>query len=85
MARFGGHGLGGRCRCLSTYFDGDPATDSTRRHLERVLHAPKHRRWRRLVAMLAGGVAWRFWRVHPRSAKPPDARTSASTSPPRLP
>ena len=33
----------------SVHFDGDPATDSARRHMERVLKAPR------------GGVAWRLW------------------------
>jgi len=44
------------------YFEGDPATDSARRHLQRVLQeAPRRRPW--LVALVAGGAAWGIWRV----------------------
>ena len=44
------------------YFKGDPAIDSTRRHLERILNEPPRRRWPWLVAMFAGGAAFTFWR-----------------------
>ena len=49
------------------YFDGDPATDSARRHLERVLKEPesRHRRWPWVAASIAAVAAWYFW---PRSA-----------------
>jgi hypothetical protein len=59
------------------YFDGDPATDSRRRHLERVLkdEAPR-RRWPWVVALVAGGGAWALWRALQRpssdAAKVPD-------------
>ena len=44
------------------YFNGDPATDSTRRHLERVLKEPaRHRRWPWVVGSLAAVAAWYFW------------------------
>jgi hypothetical protein len=43
------------------YFDGDPATDSTRRHLERVLKEPRRRRWPWVVGSVAALAAWYFW------------------------
>lgn len=44
------------------YFDGDPETDSTRRHLERVLNEPRrHRRWPWVVGSVAAVAAWYFW------------------------
>jgi hypothetical protein len=51
------------------YFEGDPALDSTRRHLERVLKQPKPRRWAWLAAMLASGAAVTFWRARRRTTK----------------
>jgi hypothetical protein len=44
------------------YFEGDPATDSARRHLERVLKEPEGpRRWPWVVGSLAAVAAWYFW------------------------
>jgi hypothetical protein len=44
------------------YFDGDPATDSARRHLERVLKEPERpRRWPWAVATAMAIAAWYFW------------------------
>jgi len=44
------------------YFEGDPSTDSARRHLERVLKEPsRRRRWPWVVAAAAGAAAWYFW------------------------
>jgi hypothetical protein len=44
------------------YFDGDPATESARRHLERVLKEPhSHRRWPWVAASVAALAAWYFW------------------------
>ena len=40
------------------FFDGDPATDSTRRHLERVLKQPQKHRWTWVAAMVAGGAVF---------------------------
>ena len=53
------------------YFDGDPAVDSTRRHLERVLEGRQSRRWPWVVAAFAGGAALAFWRIRSRPAEPP--------------
>ena len=44
------------------YFDGDPATDSARRHLERVLKEPeRRRRWPWVLGSVAAVTAWYFW------------------------
>jgi hypothetical protein len=57
------------------YFEGDPANDSARRHLERVLKEPeRHPRWPWVVGALAA-AAWYFW---PRGRT---GRTAASDSP----
>jgi hypothetical protein len=56
------------------YFDGDPATDSRRRHLERVLKEGRpRRRWPWIVAMVAGGGAWTLWRALQRPAPAPES------------
>jgi hypothetical protein len=48
------------------YFNGDPATDSARRHLERVLKEPeRHRRWPWVVGAVAAGLIWYFWPARP--------------------
>jgi hypothetical protein len=44
------------------YFEGDPATDSARRHLERVLKSPEPaRRWPWMLAALGSGSVWLLW------------------------
>jgi hypothetical protein len=65
------------------YFDGDPAVDSTRRHLERVLEGRQSRRWPWVVAALAGGAAFAFWRNHARRAQPPQTAADAAPMPTR--
>jgi hypothetical protein len=46
------------------HFDGDPATDSARRRLERVLKSPEPPpRWPWILAALGGGGVWLLWRV----------------------
>jgi hypothetical protein len=51
------------------YFEGDPATDSARRHLERVLKNDKpRRRWPWVLTVIVGASAWYFW---PRGAREP--------------
>ena len=49
------------------YFDGDPATDSARRHMERVLkgEAPR-RKWPWILAVVAGGGSFAMWRMMKR-------------------
>jgi hypothetical protein len=61
------------------YFDGDPANDSARRHLERVLKEPeRQRRWPWVVGTVAAAVAWYFW---PRG-RTEKTETSGSASDP---
>jgi hypothetical protein len=46
------------------YFDGDPGTDSTRRHMERVLKAPQPvPRWAWVLAALGSGGVWFLWHL----------------------
>lgn len=48
------------------HFAGDPAVDSPRRHLERVLSENAAERpgpkWRWIAGLLAGGGSWTLWR-----------------------
>lgn len=63
------------------YFDGDPATDSTRRHLERVLKEPQgHRRWPWVVGSLAAVAAWYFW-PRSRGARTPEEPGGSGKTP----
>ena len=48
------------------HFSGDPAQDSARRHMERVLAQPQPRKWQLLAALFAGGTAFTLWRVRKR-------------------
>ena len=46
------------------HFDGDPATDSARRRLERVLKSEEPPpRWPWILAALGGGGVWLLWRL----------------------
>jgi hypothetical protein len=47
----------------SVYFDGDPETDSSRRHMERVLRGESGRKWPWLLAAVAGGGLFALWRT----------------------
>ncbi len=67
------------------YFDGDPAVDSTRRQLERVLQGRPRRRWPWIVAALAGGAAFGFWRMSRRAKEPHVATGASSVSPESIP
>lgn len=54
----------------NVYFDGDPRTDSTRRHMERVLKAPEQaRRWPWVLAGLGSGGVWLLWRLGRATAR----------------
>lgn len=46
------------------YFEGDPATDSARRRLERLLKEPEPppSRWPWIVAALGGGGLWMMFK-----------------------
>jgi hypothetical protein len=54
------------------YFDGDPARDSTRRRLERVLKEepvstePARGGWPWKTTLLAGGTAFLWWQLRRR-------------------
>jgi hypothetical protein len=48
----------------NVYFDGDPGTDSTRRHMERVLKNPEQpRRWPWVLAALGSSGVWLLWQL----------------------
>ena len=53
------------------YFDGDPAVDSSRRHMERVLKGEPRSRWPWLAAAIGGGGLWALWRMAARGTKVP--------------
>ena len=65
----GGNGASRRALCQNRdmsgdlYFDGDPATDSARRHMERVLKGEPTPRWPWIVAALGSGGLWMLWRL----------------------
>lgn len=61
------------------YFDGDPATDSRRRHMERVLKGEPARKWPWILAALGGGGLWMLWRVGGQAA---GSRTAAAADTP---
>jgi hypothetical protein len=64
----------------NVYFDGDPRTDSTRRHMERVLKAPEPaRRWPWVLAALGSGGVWLLWRL----GRATRASESSATEPQR--
>jgi len=63
------------------YFAGDPAQDSARRHLERVLRQPQPRRWPLLAAIFAGGTAFTLWRVRQNRRKKASGDGPSPTSP----
>lgn len=48
------------------YFEGDPATDSTRRRLERVLKEESRPRWPWFAFLAASGTAYLWWQVRRR-------------------
>lgn len=62
------------------YFDGDPETDSARRHMERVLKEPatEHSKWPWVLAAVAGVATWYFW---PRSTKNGNTQAAADEAP----
>ena len=58
----------------SVHFDGDPETDSARRHMERVLKSPDSpRRWPWVLAALGSGGVWALWRSGRAAARTRDA------------
>jgi hypothetical protein len=59
------------------YFEGDPASDSARRHMERVLKEPERRRWPWVVGAAAAATAWYFWPRGRTENKPKETSGSA--------
>jgi hypothetical protein len=54
----------------NVYFDGDPGTESTRRHMERVLKTPQPvRRWPWMLAALGSGGVWLLWQLGRSTAR----------------
>jgi hypothetical protein len=59
----------------NVYFEGDPSTDSARRHLERVLKSPEPaRRWAWMLAALGSGSVWLLWHWGRAAARAKDSR-----------
>lgn len=48
------------------HFEGDPARDSTRRRLERVLREEPRSEWKWMAALAASATALIFWQVRRR-------------------
>jgi len=66
------------------YFDGDPATESTRRHMERVLTDPKpRRRWPWVAAAMTGMALLGVWQFRKRTR--PNSDADEPTPPPSRP
>ena len=63
----------------SVYFEGDPETDSARRHLERVLKTPEpKRRWPWIVAAVGSGGVWLLWHWGHTARRTRDASATGS-------
>jgi hypothetical protein len=62
----------------SVYFDGDPATESTRRHMERVLKGEPTRKWPWVLGALGSGAIWMFWRAGREAARRRDHASSSA-------
>ena len=62
------------------YFDGDPATDSARRHMERVLKGEPKRRWPWVLAALGSGAVWTLYRLGSAAAANRNASSGGSGS-----
>jgi hypothetical protein len=64
------------------YFDGDPAVDSARRHMERVLKGEPTRRWPWVLAALGSGAVWALYRMgKTAAANRPQAADAAGDAP----
>jgi hypothetical protein len=60
---------------MSVYFEGDPAVDSSRRHMERVLKAEAEvrpaRKWPMILMAVGSGGLWALWRMAAKGSKVP--------------
>ena len=63
------------------HFEGDPATDSARRRMERILKTTEPApRWPWLLAALGSGGVWLLWHLGRRAARTSDALASEPES-----
>jgi len=63
------------------YFEGDPRTDSTRRHMERVLtNQERPRRWPWVLAAMGSGSVWLIWRLGRAAMRAREHSTSGGIS-----
>ena len=67
------------------HFDGDPATDSARRHMERVLKGEPTRKWPWVLAALGGGGLFMLWRVGGAAAQHRTVETPAADADTKAP
>ena len=66
------------------YFDGDPAVDSSRRHMERVLKGEPRPKVAWLAAAIGGGGLWALWRMAEQIRNDKDrVATEPSAQPPK--
>ena len=69
------------------HFEGDPAIDSPRRHMERVLKGDNggRRKWPFLLMALGGGGLWAIWRAGGKSRRDTaDAKTTLDSKTTRV-
>ena len=65
------------------HFDGDPETESARRHMERVLKGTDPpRRWTWLLAALGTGGVWLLWQGGRAAARTRDSVAPDSSKSP---
>ena len=63
------------------YFEGDPATDSPRRHMERVLKGEgQSRKWPWFLMALGGGGLWAIWRTAAQGGRSREAARTTGTA-----
>jgi hypothetical protein len=66
----------------SVHFEGDPATDSARRHMERVLKSTEPaRRWPWALAALGSAGVWLLWHWGRTAARTKD-KSATNQGPP---
>lgn len=70
---------------MGVYFEGDPATDSSRRHMERVLKGEagegRRRKWPLFLMALGSGGLWALWRTAAQGGARQEAAGASGTTP----